>query len=172
MRGVPISDVWTDIPPINSQSRERLDYPIQKPLALLDRIIRASSNPGDTVLDPFCDCATALVAADKLERQWVGIDLSSLAAQLVLQRLRLDRGPLFSDVLHREDAPLRTDLGKLPNYRTQRHRLYGEQEGVCVGSDTYFPFRVMEVDHILPKSRGGTDIFWTWNRARKCTKSR
>ena len=53
--------------------------------------------------------------------------------------------------------PVRTDLGELPNYRTHRHRLYGEQEGVCAGCDTHFPFRVMDVDHILPRSRGGTD---------------
>ena len=53
----------------------------------------------------------------------------------------------------------RTDLGELPNYRTHRHRLYGEQEGVCAGCDTHFPFKVMEVDHVLPKSRGGTDHF-------------
>ncbi len=71
-----------------------MQYPCQtqKPLALLERIIKASSNPGDVVLDPFCGCATMLVAADRLDRQWVGIDLSSLAAQLVLKRLRADLG--------------------------------------------------------------------------------
>ena len=77
------------------------------------------------VLDPFCGCATALVAADRLQRQWVGIDLSPLAAKLVLKRLREDRGTLFDDVINREDIPARTDQGGLPNYKTHRHTLYG-----------------------------------------------
>jgi len=150
-------DIWTDIPPVNSQARERTGYPTQKPLTLLDRIIRASSKEGDLVLDPFCGCATALVAADRLGRRWAGIDLSELAIRLVKDRIVQDRGPLWGDVNARTDPPRRTDLGTLPNYRTHRHRLYGTQEGICAGCDTHFPFRVMDVDHILPKSRGGTD---------------
>ncbi|MDE0309156.1 MAG: DNA methyltransferase [Acidiferrobacterales bacterium] len=156
MKGVPINDVWTDIDPINSRARERIGYPTQKPLALLERIIRASSNIGDMVFDPFCGCATTLVAADRLQRQWAGIDLSPLAIKLVNERISEDRG-LFGGATSLNTAPVRTDLGKLPNYRTHRHRLYGEQEGVCTGCETHFPFRVMDVDHILPKSRGGTD---------------
>ena len=150
-------DVWTDIPPVNSQAKERVGYPTQKPLALLDRIIKASSNPGDLVLDPFCGCATALVAADRLGRQWAGIDLSPLAIKLVNTRIAEDRGPLWGGATALDAPPVRTDLGTLPNYRTHRHRLYGEQEGVCVGCATHFPFRVMDVDHILPRSKGGTD---------------
>ena len=73
-RGVRAGDVW-QIPVLNSQAHERTGYPTQKPVALLDRIIRASSNPGDMVLDPFCGCATALVAADRLQRAWAGIDM-------------------------------------------------------------------------------------------------
>ena len=73
MKGRPVQALWDDIDAINSQSRERRNYPTQKPLALLDRIIKASSNEGDMVLDPFCGCATACVAADRLDRQWVGI---------------------------------------------------------------------------------------------------
>ena len=150
-------DIWTDIPPVNSQARERTGYPTQKPLTLLDRIIRASSKEGDLVLDPFCGCATALVAAARLGRRWAGIDLSELAIRLVKDRIVQDRGPLWGDVNARTDPPRRTDLGTLPNYRTHRHRLYGTQEGICARCDTHFPFRVMDVDHILPKSRGGTD---------------
>lgn len=86
-----------------------MGYLTQKPLDLLDRIIRASSNPGDMVLDPFCGCTTALVAADRLNRHWAGIDLSPMAAKLVLKRLREDRGQLFDDVIHRKDIPARTD---------------------------------------------------------------
>ncbi len=155
-RGQVPPDVWTDIPPVNSQARERLGYPTQKPIALLDRIIKASSNAGDMVLDPFCGCATALVAADRLGRQWAGIDLSSLAIKLVNDRIAEDRG-LWGGPTALNTPPNRTDLGHLPSYRTHRHRLYGQQEGICVGCDTHFPFRVMEVDHILPRTRGGTD---------------
>ncbi|MYH58954.1 MAG: site-specific DNA-methyltransferase, partial [Boseongicola sp. SB0675_bin_26] len=96
--GETVDSLWDDIAPINSRAQERLGYPTQKPIALLDRIIRASSNENDVVLDPFCGCATALVAADRLDRQWAGIDLSPLAARLVLKRLRDDRGPLFDVV--------------------------------------------------------------------------
>lgn len=158
-RGKPIGDVWGDILPINSRAQERIGYPTQKPVALLDRIIRASSNQGDTVLDPFCGCATALVAADRLDREWAGIDLSPLAARLVLKRLREDRGPLFDDVLHRTDVPVRTDLGELPSYRTHKHTLYGRQEGTCPGCRMLFPFRNLTVDHIVPRSKGGNDHF-------------
>lgn len=86
--GVPLSDVWTDIPPLNSQAQERLGYPTQKPLALLERIIAASSNEGDVVLDPFCGCGTAVHAAQKLGRQWIGIDVTHLAISLIEKRLK------------------------------------------------------------------------------------
>ena len=151
-------DIWIDIPPVNSQAKERTGYPTQKPLALLERVILASTDPGDMVLDPFCGCATALVAADRLQREWAGIDLSPLAIKLVDERIAEDRGKMpWGGATALTEAPKRTDLGKLPNYRTHRHRLYGEQEGVCAGCDTHFPFRVMDADHILPRSRGGND---------------
>jgi len=158
-QGVPVQELVVDIRPIGSQARERTGYPTQKPVALLERIIQASSNEGDLVFDPFCGCATTLVAADRLNRQWAGIDLSPLAIQLVDQRIRDDRGALWGGAIVLDKPPLRTDFGKLPNYRTHRHRLYGEQEGVCAGCDTHFPFKVMEVDHILPRSKGGSDHF-------------
>ncbi|GBC94275.1 Modification methylase DpnIIB [bacterium HR16] len=82
-----IQDVITDINPISSQARERLGYPTQKPIALLERIILASSNEGDVVLDPFCGCGTAIVAAQKLKRHWVGIDITHLAIALIKYRL-------------------------------------------------------------------------------------
>jgi site-specific DNA-methyltransferase (adenine-specific) len=86
--GVPIQSVITDIPPVNSQAQERLGYPTQKPRALLERIIAASSNPGDVVLDPFCGCGTAVDAAQKLGRQWIGIDVTHLAIGLIEKRMR------------------------------------------------------------------------------------
>ncbi len=159
LKGVPVQELVADIRPIGSQARERTGYPTQKPLALLERIIEASSNKGDIVFDPFCGCATTLVAADRLNREWAGIDLSPLAVKLVDQRIRDDRGALWGGVIVRDDPPRRTDMGKLPNYRTHRHRLYGEQEGVCAGCDTHFPFKVMEVDHILPRIKGGSDHY-------------
>ena len=87
MPGVPLQDVWVDIPPINSQARERLRYPTQKPEALLERIVNASSNEGDVVLDPFCGCGTAIAAAERLNRRWIGIDITHLAITLIRHRL-------------------------------------------------------------------------------------
>ena len=88
MHGIPMGSVWTDINPINSQAAERLGYPTQKPLALLERIIAASSNKNDIVLDAFCGCGTALVAAHKLNRQWIGIDISPTACRVMAKRLK------------------------------------------------------------------------------------
>lgn len=88
MPGVPLQDVWDDIMPIGSQATERLGYPTQKPLALLERIIQTSSNPGDVVLDPFAGCGTAVIAAQKLGRRWIGIDITHLAIALLKYRLK------------------------------------------------------------------------------------
>jgi site-specific DNA-methyltransferase (adenine-specific) len=87
MPGVAFGDSWDDIPPINSQAQERLGYPTQKPEALLERIINASSNEGEIVLDPFCGCGTAIAAAQKLKRHWIGIDITHLAITLIKHRL-------------------------------------------------------------------------------------
>ncbi len=85
--GVKVSDLWDDIFPVNSQAEERLGYPTQKPEALLERIIRASSNEGDVVLDPFCGCGTAIAVAERLKRRWIGIDVTHLAITLMKKRL-------------------------------------------------------------------------------------
>lgn len=87
MLGVPPQDVWTDITAINSQAQERLGYPTQKPEALLDRIIRTSSNEGDLVLDPFCGCGTATAVAQRLGRRWIGIDITYAAIAVIKKRL-------------------------------------------------------------------------------------
>ena len=86
--GRKVADVWTDIPPLQAAAQERLGYPTQKPRALLERIIVASSNPGDVVLDPFCGCGTAVDAAQKLGRQWIGIDVTHLAIGMIEDRMR------------------------------------------------------------------------------------
>ena len=85
--GTKLQNIWDDIPAINSQAQERLGYPTQKPVALLERIISASSNPGDVVLDPFCGCGTTVHAAQKLGRDWIGIDVTPLAVNLIRRRL-------------------------------------------------------------------------------------
>jgi hypothetical protein len=86
--GVKMQNLWTDIPPISANAQERLGYPTQKPEALLERIIATSSEPGDVVLDPFCGCGTAIAAAEKLGRSWIGIDITHLAIALIKSRLR------------------------------------------------------------------------------------
>jgi DNA modification methylase len=88
LNGMAVPDTWTDIPPISAQAKERLGYPTQKPLALLERIIAASSNEGDLVLDPFCGCGTTVHAAQKLNRRWIGIDITHLAIHLIQRRLK------------------------------------------------------------------------------------
>ena len=139
--------------------RERIGYPTQKPLGLLERIIQTSSNEGDIVLDPFCGCATACVAAERLGRKWVGIDISEKAVELVNMRLREFMGDLFHSrlVTARTDIPRRTDIEAPIPYRKQKHVLFGRQEGQCAGCKTEFLFKIMEVDHVVPRSRGGTD---------------
>ena len=162
-KGEAVSDFIGDIQNINNRSRERTGYPTQKPLALLNRIIEASSNPGDIVFDPFCGCATACVSADLLDRRWVGIDISQKAVELVNLRLQepppLGIGPMFHHgyVTVRDDIPQRTDLGPLPAPRTHRQTLYGIQAGDCAGCGEHFQARHFEVDHIIAMARGGTD---------------
>jgi DNA modification methylase len=97
MSGVSLQDVWSDIPPVNAMARERLGWDTQKPLALLERVLMLSSNPGDVVLDPFCGCGTALIAAQKLGRRWIGIDITYLAVA-VMRRRMLDSFPALGDI--------------------------------------------------------------------------
>ena len=157
-KGLPQRDVW-DISIIAGFAKERVGYPTQKPLALLERIIKASSNPDDVVLDPFCGCATACVAADRLGRKWIGIDISPKAAELVNLRLQQAMGSLFHHgyVTARTDIPRRTDIDAPIPYRQNKHVLFGQQEGLCNGCGVMFPFRNFTVDHMVPQSRGGTD---------------
>ena len=158
-KGTAVEDIFTDINRLEAQSKEKLGYPTQKPLALLERIIKASSNEGDVVLDPFCGCATACVAAENLGRHWIGIDISPKAVELVNMRLQQSMGDLFHNrlVTARTDIPRRTDIDAPVPYRQNKHVLFGQQEGRCNGCRSEFPFRNFTVDHIIPESRGGTD---------------
>ena len=156
-QGTALTDVWSDIMSFqqNSTATEYVGYPTQKPLALLERIIKASSNGGDVVLDPFCGCATACVAAEKLDRQWIGIDVSPLAARLVQERIERELGVLLFDPVHRTDIPLDRGGERSKNIK---HILYGVQEGICNGCQIHFPYVNLTVDHIVPKSKGGADV--------------
>ena len=158
-KGGVVGNVWSDIQPISAHANERVGYPTQKPLALLERIIKASSNEGDVVLDPFCGCATACVAADRLGRKWIGIDISPKAVELVNLRLQQTMGSLFHAgyVTARTDIPQRTDVDAPRPYRENKHVLFGQQEGLCAGCRVMFPFRNFTIDHVVPKARGGTD---------------
>ncbi len=156
-KGKTPDDVLT-IPSLNSMAKERTGYPTQKPLALLDRILNASLSKDGIVLDPFCGCATTCVAADRLQRDWIGIDISPKAAELVVERIKADQG-LFQEILHREDVPKRTDLGDIPRYNAPENKehLYGKQGGHCNGCQDHFQSRLLEVDHIIATSVGGTN---------------
>ena len=157
--GTSMRSVWHDISIVHGQSKENTRFPTQKPLALLRRIIEASSNPKDIILDPFCGCATACVAASMLDRQWAGIDISPKAAELVQIRLAKELPLLTQNVTHRTDIPTRTDLGKIPKYNSTENKnaLYGEQSGYCNGCGTHFEKQHLTFDHIVARTTGGTD---------------
>ncbi len=137
MLGTPLQDVWNDIQPLGAQAAERLGYPTQKPLALLERIVQASSNPGDIVLDPFCGCGTAIAAAQKLGRKWMGIDITHLS--IALQKYRLEAmfpGIQFKVVGEPKDIGAARQLASEDRYQFQwwalsliRARPLGGQEG-------------------------------------------
>lgn len=125
MPGMPVGNVWDDIRPVQSQATERLGYPTQKPLSLLERIINTSSNPGDVVLDPFCGCGTAVDAAQHLGRRWIGIDITHLAINLIKKRLH-DRYPDLA--LPRVVGEPTTVDGAAELARTDPH---GFQDWIC-----------------------------------------
>lgn len=104
-KGLPVQDVWTDIEALRSWHKEKLGFPTQKPLALLERIIEASSNEGDVILDPFCGCGTAVDAAQKLGRRWIGIDITYLAIDLIEKRLLDTHGPDVLDTYETLGVP-------------------------------------------------------------------
>ena len=153
-------DWWDEMSPVGRIKNERTGYPTQKPLALLDRIIKASSKEGDVVFDPFCGCATTCVSAQNLRRKWIGIDISEVAATLVAERLADAHGKIFTNFTHRSDVPVRTDIKlvdlSVPKTKTAiKKRLYKEQKGICSGCLVAFEARNLDIDHIIPESKGG-----------------
>jgi len=148
--GVPVSSVWIDIPAINAVAQERLGYPTQKPLALLDRIISASSNKGDVVLDPFCGCGTTTHAAQRLDRKWIGIDITHLAISLIERRLK-EAFPGITYEVHGvpKDVSGARDLAERDKYEFQKwitatigaQPYKGGKKGMDRGIDGYLHFR-------------------------------
>ena len=180
--GVPLGDIWAyqpytegtvwnskhgidqDVQWLGPTDPERTGFPTQKPLGLLNRIIRTSTNEGDLVLDPFCGCATTCVAAEMLNRRWVGVDLSEKAASLVVQRIRARRTLFsFKDIHRRDTIPIRTDIERklYPPGREKdalKIRLFHKQEKRCNLCHHEFPEpRHFHMDHIFPRAKGGQD---------------
>ena len=184
--GKIMMDWWADISPLNPMANERTKYPTQKPLALYERIIKASSNPGDMVLDPFAGCATTCVAAERVNRNWVGIDLWDGAKKMVVDRMEKEAW-LFSEgkttpyknrrILYRKDPPERTDdgLNAVPELKTPKSKIMPvkltgrrkevakqdliETEGFCCQGCGWVPHdeHFLQLDHKAPKGDGGSD---------------
>ena len=154
--GKIMGNLWTDL---TTKKEEMTHFKTQKPVALLQRIIQTSSKIGDIVFDPFCGCATTCIAAEIEQRQWVGIDISPKATELVKRRFLEEIGRVTFNGVTRSDIPKRTDLGYIPphNCKANRIKLYGLQLGICTGCREHFESRHLEVDHIIARSKGGTD---------------
>jgi len=124
MQGIPLQDLWNDISPISSQARERLGYPTQKPEALLERIIKASSNKGDIILDAYCGCGTTIAVAERLERNWIGIDITYQSISLMLKRLEDSFGKNVLDKIELNGIPKDLESAKAlatkPDDRTRK----------------------------------------------------
>ena len=156
-KGKNPDNVWK-IGILNISAKERLGYPTQKPLALLKQIIKTSSNEGDVIFDPFCGCATACVAAQQMDRKWIGIDIEEQAAKVLVDRLSGDAG-FFEDFAHRLDTPERTDIQREPPSQTIKEKLFTEQKGICNGCSNEYLMKDFHIDHIIPKSKGGGDYY-------------
>ena len=184
---------WPNFSPVGRIKSERVGYPTQKPLALYERIIKASSNEGDMVLDPFCGCATTPIAAERLGRQWVGMDLWDGAYDIVWRRMEDNRQLLANpdaQILYTQDAPVRADGGEdAPTFelRMQKQRpkeqwqklshtqmreiLIDAQASAnglvdCAGCGRSLEAEFMELDHINPRAQGGEN--WITNRILLC----
>jgi len=172
MPGTLVTNLWADIPPINSQAAERLGYPTQKPEALLERIITASSNEGDVVLDPFCGCGTAIAVAHRLKRRWVGIDITHLAVNLMKHRLLSTFGEgvkhEYAVVGEPVDAEGARQLAKDDPYQFQWWALglvgarpVEQKKGADKGIDgriTFHEGKPTDVKHILLSVKAGANI--------------
>ena len=164
---------WTDIPIISPTGKERTGWATQKPVALLERIIKASSNEGDVVLDPFCGCATACIAAERLKRQWIGMDVDTIAAEIMQQRMKDDTklapewgGVRIIDAQKAASLPKRTDTTPFRKTDADKRTLYERQNYKCASGDYCLTgsgtkqIEFMEFDRKLSGKRGGD---YTWD---------
>ena len=159
--GKVVTDVWTDIDSQEATSpisREYTGYPTQKPLGLLKRIVTASSKKEDIIMDPFCGCATTCVAAQQLDRTWIGIDIEKQSVNILRERLRDDTG-LFNDFVATHQRPTRSDIQAVQPSKSIKQRLYQEQNGQCNACGTTLEIHPHEIDHIVPKEKGGGDYY-------------
>ncbi|GAB6395564.1 MAG: DNA methylase N-4/N-6 domain protein [Bacteroidales bacterium] len=150
MRGKPkpegkVADDVFILPYLNPMSKERTGYPTQKPLVFLHWIIEMASNEGDLVIDPFCGCATTLVAAQQLGRKWIGIDIAEQSVPILVDRLSDDAG-LFKDFIATQKIPVRTDIQIVPPSIPVKQRLYKDQNGLCNGCGKAFGLENLEID--------------------------
>ena len=155
-KGAPMSDVW-NIGIIAPIAKERTGYKTQKPLKLLERIITACSNEGDLILDPFCGCTTSMVAAEKLDRQWVGIDASPYAKFFVKYRMEKELEKNVK-INYLKDISGRSDLinEELTDWEHKK-KLYQDQEEKCAGCAGHYHNKDLTIDHIIPTAKGGQD---------------
>ena len=176
-KGIPLSNLWDDIGALTGNHNERTGYPTQKPLALYERIIKASSNEGDIVLDPFAGCATTCVAAERLGRGWIGIDINKPARKVIQERLKseINKSMAWGKLVKTPSKPpMRTDGGQeaapelvLVSHKPRAPRLSARElrsrlviaDGLKCQGCGWIPHHeeYMEVDHRVPKSRGGRD---------------
>ncbi|HBH25976.1 MAG TPA: site-specific DNA-methyltransferase [Rhodospirillaceae bacterium] len=182
--GLKVQDVITDIPPLSAQAKERLGYPTQKPVALLERIIALSSNPGDLILDPFCGCGTTVHAAEKLGRRWAGIDITHLAVNLISKRLE-DSLPEVQYTIHgtpQDLAGART-LAAQDKYQFQWWALSllprampfgGKKKGADGGRDgiIYFRSGTRKTEKIIISVKGGEKVGVDMIRSLRATMER
>jgi len=171
--GVPATDVWTDIKPVQSQSEERLEYPTQKPLSLLERIIKASSNEGDVVLDPFCGCGTTVEAAQRLKREWIGIDVTHYAVSLTESRLSKYTDSKFKVVGRPTDIAGAHELARRDKYQFQWWaswllgvQTYESKKGADRGIDAniFYANGPYGMGRIIVSVKGGDNPSPTWVR--------
>jgi site-specific DNA-methyltransferase (adenine-specific) len=169
LEGETVDDLWDDISPINSQAQERLGYPTQKPISLLERIIKASSKEGDVVLDPFCGCGTTIHAAQKLRREWIGIDITHLAISLIEKRLK-DAFPGIEYEVHGtpKDLDGARDLALRDKYQFQWWAVSlvnavpfaGKKKGADTGIDglIYFKPEGKTTEKAIVSVKGGDNV--------------
>ncbi len=164
--GVAVTSVW-EFPPVRNVSKERADWETQKPLKLYTRMVLACTNPGDLIIDPFCGCATTLIAAENNGRQWIGIDRDETAWEALLKQLgKLNENSLDywrKTLVHpRKSMPRKLDTFE-PLTPAQRKKwkkdLYADQDQQCAGCDYRFEKWALEMDHDVPKSKGGEDVY-------------